>query len=452
MLDDILILLGRFHPLIIHLPIGFIVLGLLIELNKKKLGWSKEGLTFIFFWASLSGLFAVVSGFLQYQKEGYLWDSIQWHFIAGIATVILSFSFYLHLKGNSFLKLLGRRFFTIGHVLLISITGHLGGNITHGEEHLLEPINKLVGINPSIKLENIKYYDDYVEEPIFSSLIQPILNDKCVKCHNDNKSKGGLKMHTAEALKRGGRNGSVLNFEAPELSEILIRVHLPLEEKKHMPPRSGKQLAREEIEVLSRWINEGSSFSQRVNEFKLENELMSFFFSTQRPFYPNIEVSPPNPKYIEKIRANNLAITPIEKTSSFFAVSAINFEEFRDTDLSLFEAIKPNIVSLDLTGSAITDSIFIALKNFTNLTSLKLNNTQITGQELDQIATLQNLKRLYLVNTSFDERFIETLMTFKTLEKVYLFQEKRNLTASKSIIPSDKIKIFEFGNYTLDNL
>ena len=65
MLDEILILLGRFHPLIIHLPIGFIVLGLLIELNKKKLGWSKEGLKFVFFWASLSGLFALVSGFLQ---------------------------------------------------------------------------------------------------------------------------------------------------------------------------------------------------------------------------------------------------------------------------------------------------------------------------------------------------------------------------------------------------
>ena len=35
MIDDLLILLGRFHPLIIHLPIGFIVLGVLIELNKN---------------------------------------------------------------------------------------------------------------------------------------------------------------------------------------------------------------------------------------------------------------------------------------------------------------------------------------------------------------------------------------------------------------------------------
>ena len=42
MLDDFLILIGRFHPLIIHLPIGFIVLGILIELNSKKLKWSNK--------------------------------------------------------------------------------------------------------------------------------------------------------------------------------------------------------------------------------------------------------------------------------------------------------------------------------------------------------------------------------------------------------------------------
>ena len=107
MLDDLLILIGRFHPLIIHLPIGFIVLGILIELNSKKLKWSDDALEFIFFWASLTGLFALVSGFLQYNKEGYLWDSIQGHLIAGIATVILSFTFYLHLKEKSFFKFLG---------------------------------------------------------------------------------------------------------------------------------------------------------------------------------------------------------------------------------------------------------------------------------------------------------------------------------------------------------
>ena len=37
MVENLLALIGRFHPLIIHLPIGFIVMGLLIELNKKKI-------------------------------------------------------------------------------------------------------------------------------------------------------------------------------------------------------------------------------------------------------------------------------------------------------------------------------------------------------------------------------------------------------------------------------
>ena len=62
MIDDLLILLGRFHPLIIHLPIGFIVLGVLIELNKNNLKWSKEALQFIFFWASITGIFSIITG------------------------------------------------------------------------------------------------------------------------------------------------------------------------------------------------------------------------------------------------------------------------------------------------------------------------------------------------------------------------------------------------------
>ena len=84
MFDDLIILFGRLHPLIIHLPIGFIILGILIELNKKNFKWSNDALTFIFFWATITGIFSIISGFFQYQKEGYLWENIKYHFIAGI--------------------------------------------------------------------------------------------------------------------------------------------------------------------------------------------------------------------------------------------------------------------------------------------------------------------------------------------------------------------------------
>ena len=177
---------------------------------------------------------------------------------------------------------------------MLTITGHLGGNITHGEDHLKEPFNNLVGISSSIEENAIRYYDDFSEKPVFTSLIQPLLDDKCVKCHNDKKSKGGLKMHNIESLKQGGKSGYVLNFENPELSEIFIRIHLPKEEKKHMPPSSGKQFSREEINVLSQWINQGSSFSQKLNEFNIDDNLVSYFFTTEMPFYPESDLPLPN--------------------------------------------------------------------------------------------------------------------------------------------------------------
>ena len=42
MWDSFLTLIGRFHPIVIHLPIGFIIIGLLIELNRKKFKESKN--------------------------------------------------------------------------------------------------------------------------------------------------------------------------------------------------------------------------------------------------------------------------------------------------------------------------------------------------------------------------------------------------------------------------
>ena len=136
-MNDLLILLGRLHPLIIHLPIGFIVLGLLIEMNKKKLAWSAEAIKYIFFWSFITGIFSIFSGYFQYEKGGYLWETIQFHLIAGISTVLLSLGFYLYLSGIKYVKSIPRKFFTVGHLILLTITGHLGGNITHGEEHLV---------------------------------------------------------------------------------------------------------------------------------------------------------------------------------------------------------------------------------------------------------------------------------------------------------------------------
>jgi len=449
MLDDLLVLFGRFHPIIVHLPIGFIVLGILVDFSRKKLPWYKEALQVIFYWAAISGLFSILSGFLQFQKEGYEWKTVQAHFTVGVLTVIFSFLFYAHLKGVSFLKTIKIRFFTWAHLVLISITGHLGGTITHGEEYLNEPVNAL--FNSSLKQqENAKkYYAEYQDETVFSSLIQPILEDKCVKCHNEKKAKGGLQLHRIEALKKGGKNGPVLDFDQPKKSELYVRVHLPQENKKHMPPPSRKQLSREEIQVLSRWIEEGSSLDQSLKEFNLPNDLVGYFFSTEEPFYPEIEALPPDLKIIERVRSKMVSITPLHDNSTFFTVSTLNYSAFSDKDFSLFEGLEKNIVSLDLSHSNVSDSIFSSLKRYSNLTVLKLNDTKISGNSIHQIKELKHLKRLSLVNSLFQEKYISKLFDFEALEKVYLFQEQGSSPFHLQI-PKERAAIFDFGNYRLE--
>jgi hypothetical protein len=43
------------------------------------------------------------------------------------------------------------------------------------------------------------------------------------------------------------------------------------------------------------------------------------------------------------------------------------------------------------------------------------------------------------------------LTKFKSLEKVYLFQESRNFIV-EDILPNDKLDLFDFGDYKLEDL
>jgi hypothetical protein len=56
-MEAFLTFIGRLHPLIVHLPIGFILLALLIEFYKKYFKESEKFLKFILFWTIISGFF-----------------------------------------------------------------------------------------------------------------------------------------------------------------------------------------------------------------------------------------------------------------------------------------------------------------------------------------------------------------------------------------------------------
>ena len=131
-MEAFLTFIGRLNPLIVHLPIGFILLALLIEFYKKYSKESEKFLKFILFWSIISVFFSLISGYLQYQQEGYLWKTVQGHFYFGILTLLLCIGFYFFLQKQPFLIRIPRLFFSLGLLASLLLTGHLGGIITHG--------------------------------------------------------------------------------------------------------------------------------------------------------------------------------------------------------------------------------------------------------------------------------------------------------------------------------
>src|SRR6185295_11846067 len=62
------------------------------------------------------------------------------------------------------------------------ITGHYGATLTHGENFILQPITATFK-KPPVPLE---------QAVVFTDVIQPIFENKCVSCHNPHKLKGKL--------------------------------------------------------------------------------------------------------------------------------------------------------------------------------------------------------------------------------------------------------------------
>ncbi|MEQ8418941.1 MAG: DUF2231 domain-containing protein, partial [Arenibacter algicola] len=139
--DWIFQLLGRLHPLVVHFPIGLLVVALFLEfltLGGKRQGL-REGINWMVFLGAAFALLAAVLGWLLRTHDDYEGDLVLFHQNAGIATAVLAivtgYLLYTTLKG----KLTTYIYYRVGlfaTVLVLVVAGHLGANLTHGEDYL----------------------------------------------------------------------------------------------------------------------------------------------------------------------------------------------------------------------------------------------------------------------------------------------------------------------------
>lgn len=94
------------------------------------------------------------------------------------------------------------------------------------------------------------------DPPSFQRDIYPILERRCVSCHNEQKHEGQLSLHDRAAIERGGESGHKLVNVALAENELWRRV-AGVDAEVRMPAE-GPPLAAEDLATIERWARAGA--------------------------------------------------------------------------------------------------------------------------------------------------------------------------------------------------
>jgi uncharacterized membrane protein/mono/diheme cytochrome c family protein len=448
--------IGHFHPVIVHLPIGILILGIILQWFARKDAGTQfhKAISISFLLGMISAILACISGFSLSLSDEYDDDLVDWHFVTGLAVACTSALLYLlHVR-----KMHLRWQLPMGVLLcvLIIITGHLGGSLTHGSGYLTKSLFEESGETASAR----KPIPNVQEAMVYQEVVQPLLQSKCYSCHNANKKKGGLQMNSPELLMKGGKNGEIIIAGKAEESEMIKRLLLPREDDDHMPPKEKPQLNENDIALLHWWIASGASFDKKVKDIQqpekikpilanLENDVEEFVVQSEIPETP---VDRADQEALKKIRATGAVVLPVSQNSNYLMANFVIARQVSNADMQLLLPLKKQLVWLKLGGTSIGDSAMSSISQCNQLIRLQLEHTRITDAGIAALGSLKNLRYLNLVGTKVSAKGVEQLKDLKSLKSLYLYQtqvEKADWPALQKLFPQTHI---DSGGYKVPTL
>jgi hypothetical protein len=114
--------------------------------------------------------------------------------------------------------------------------------------------------------------------------IKPVLADRCYGCHAGKRHRGGLRLDTAAALKKGGDSGPAI-LPGNAAGSLLVAALTGADNTPQMPP-SGEPLDERQIQAIKTWIDQGAPAPEQ--EEADGNAIHWAFRPPQRPAVPSI--------------------------------------------------------------------------------------------------------------------------------------------------------------------
>lgn len=416
--------IGHFHPVVVHLPIGFILLAAVLYVLslRRKYDSIKPAVEISLLLGMLSAVVASITGYLLSTIDDYDQVMVTRHQWFGIVTAIVSGATYYAYKRN----IIYARWLIGVLVILITVTGHLGGSLTHGEDYLTQAFE-----NYSESTEmNMKPIADVQEASVYQDVIRPILSAKCYGCHSKRKQKGGLRLDEIELIMKGGKDGVVIEAGDAQQSELVHRVFLPREHEDHMPPKEKSQPTENQIHLLSWWIANGAPADKKVRELEQPEDVKKMLFALQSGVeekksvaaVPTEPVNPAQESRVSALRKRGVSVIPVSQGNNYISVNYINADTTADSLFVLLLPIKKQVIWLKVDDHPITDADLKVMGQLNSLTKLQLSNTTISDEGLAPLKELKNLEYLNLAGTNISANGILQLKDLQGLRSLYLFK------------------------------
>jgi len=445
--SDLVIFFGRFHPLVVHLPIGILILAAVIALlsRKEKFKALAPSLDFILLLGAISAAVACILGLMLSWGGDYNPDTLFWHQWAGILLAVISFALYwMQVKGRKKMPEFvskNSHFAFWGLLALITVTGHYGGNLTHGSTYLFQyapdPMRVLAGLEPkAVPRPKVAVLDS---ADVFLDVVHPLLEAKCQSCHNNDKREGKLLLTSYEDMLQGGEEGPSLVPGNLEKSLMCQRVTLPETHDDYMPAEGKPGLTNDEVEVLKWWIENDAPTSMLLAEAELEGNEASRFsrvlgISTSESRLPGAEVASADSTQINQARQAGFIIKKIVPESNYLEVRLpFTGQTLRDMDVNVLLPLKEQITWMDLSQGEVEDEDLAVIGQLTRVSRLNLANNSITDAGVAHLSGLTELQFLNLYGSTVSDEALSTLKGLGKLRSLYLWQTQVTDTGVASL-------------------
>ncbi len=447
--------IGHFHPVLVHLPIGMLLLALLMQaLSVQEKYVSLQSAIPVAYLAGFIGaIMSCITGWLLASKGEYDETTLDLHRWMGIGVAVISASgyFFLYQKNSLLVKISALLLF-----VLITITGHLGGTLTHGEGYLTNVISG----STKDSLFTPKIITNAQEALVYTDIIQPVLQQKCYNCHSQKKQKGGLRLDAEDWILKGGKDGLIVKAGNPESSDLYKRVILDPLEEKHMPPKGKPQITEQERVLLHWWIASGLTFEKEAKELEqpaaiktalasLEKRVLDHSMNVTLPSEP---VEKASEEVLSNLHKAGITILPVAINSNYLTANLVSVPHFTKEIEEQLVKVKKQLIWLKMPNCKLSDSSWQKIGTCNQLRKLSIEHSIISDKGLSYLSSLTHLQFLNLVDTKISTKVLLQLKNLQELTQIYIGQTnvlKGDFERLQKAFPKAKI---DSGGYSVITL